>query len=333
MMSGAGSMGAATRERRAYTAVEPLLASLELNPDECPYRLGDGAGLPMLVPVALVQRMRKGDWYDPVLLQVLPRAEEERPGEGFSCDPVGDRAAVVVPGLLHKYHARVLVMTTGACPMHCRYCFRRRLAERKTRLDANHRDRIARYVREHDDIAEVILSGGDPLMLGDSELPAIVEPLLAVNHVRTIRIHSRMPIADPTRVNDRVCALVSHITRSRTCVVVVHANCAREIGGNCRAALRRLRDAGAVLLCQSVLLRGINDSVDRLEQLCRELTESGVIPYYLHQLDRVQGAWHFEVPTGTGTALVRELRTRLPGYAVPTYVRETAGGACKQALG
>lgn len=316
-----------------FTTLDSLLEHLGLSPGECPYRLGRGAGQPMLVPVSLAKRMRRRDWHDRILLQVLPRGEEEIARRGFCGDPVGDRDSIVIPGLLHKYRTRVLVMTTGACAMHCRYCFRRQLPERGGPLGREARERLCRYVGEHTDITEVILSGGDPFMLDCGALRDIVKPLLHCEHVCTIRFHTRVPVARPSIIGDEMCGLVSDIAARRSCIVVVHANCAQEIGAGCRESLRRLRGAGAVLLNQSVLLKGVNDSADELERLCRELVDAGVLPYYLHQLDRVQGAWHFEVPIDVGCGLVRELRARLPGYAVPRYVRDTPGGLSKEVLG
>ncbi len=318
---------------RAFTRTEPLLEHLGLARDECPYRLGSGEGQPMLVPVSLAGCMRSGDWYDPVLLQVLPRAEEETAREGFCRDPVGDCDAAVEPGLLHKYGSRVLLITTDACAVHCRYCFRRGLHGRAIRLERGALKRIVRYVRDHADIVEVICSGGDPFMLPCATLREIVEPLLTIEHVRTIRIHTRVPIVEPLRLGAGIEELVNDIACRRTCVVVIHANCAQEITRDCRAKLQRLRAAGAVLLNQSVLLKGVNDSADELERLCRTLVDTGVLPYYLHQLDRVEGAWHFEVPVDSGLGLVRQLRARLPGYAVPRYVRDTTGASSKEMLG
>ena len=274
--------------------------------------------------------MRPGDPQDPLLLQVLPLADELSSPPAYSDDPVDDGGAAVVPGLLNKYYGRVLLITTGACAIHCRYCFRRHfpyaeaphsLAQWEPAIDA---------IAADPTIDEVILSGGDPLTLVDRWLAQLAERLARIPHVRRLRIHTRLPIVLP----ERVCQdLLAWLRGTRlTPIVVVHANHPAEISADVAFALERLVDAGIVVLNQSVLLRHVNDSADVLEQLSRRLIDLRVMPYYLHQLDRVRGAAHFEVPEVRGRELITELRRRLPGYAVPRYVRERAGTASKEPL-
>lgn len=286
---------------------------------------------PLLAPRGYVARMRYGDPADPLLRQVLPLAAETHYLPGDQQDPVGDRAAELAPGLLHKYEGRVLLVTTGACAIHCRYCFRRHYAYDELPPAAEAWAPALAAIAADESIDEVILSGGDPLTLSDARLAALAEQLAAIPHVRRLRIHSRLPIVLPERVDDELLAWLSG-TRL-TPVMVVHANHAAELDDEVAAACARLSAAGVVLLNQTVLLRGVNDDAETLAALGRRLIELRVTPYYLHQLDRVAGGAHFEVPAELGLALVEQLRAELPGYLVPRYVQELPGEASKRPLG
>ncbi|MGQ0636174.1 MAG: EF-P beta-lysylation protein EpmB [Planctomycetaceae bacterium] len=282
---------------------------------------------PLLVPLSFVERMRPGNPQDPLLRQVLPLDLEENDVPGFSGDPVDDAAARRAPGLLHKYQGRALMVATGACAVHCRYCFRRHYpyGDEPRRLE-DWRPALATIAGDPS-LHEVILSGGDPLTLGDARLGALVSQISAIPHVSRLRIHTRLPIVLPQRVTG---PLLDLFAQSRpTVLMVVHANHPQELPGDCGQALRALVRSGVSTLNQAVLLRGVNDSADVLAGLCEQLVDLGVMPYYLHQLDRVAGAAHFEVAEETGVALIAELRRRLPGYAVPRYVREVAGATSK----
>jgi EF-P beta-lysylation protein EpmB len=246
---------------------------------------------------------------------------------GFVSDPVGDLAARRSPGLLHKYHGRALLVVTSACAIHCRYCFRRSYPYAEDPHRPDEWDAALQVLAEDTSIREVILSGGDPLSLSDRRLEELCGRLSAIPHLDRIRIHSRWPIVLPSRVTSRLIALLQAMPQQP--VFVVHANHPQEIVGECAGVLRQLVRSGIPVLNQAVLLRGINDSADVLEQLCLNLVNLGVMPYYLHQLDRVAGAAHFEVSERTGLELEAELRRRLPGYAVPRYVRELAGAESK----
>ncbi|HWA99935.1 MAG TPA: EF-P beta-lysylation protein EpmB [Pirellulales bacterium] len=288
------------------------------------------SGFPLFVPRGFIARMRPGDPHDPLLRQVLPLADETIAVSGFTADPVGDLAANVAPGLLHKYTGRVLLVTTAACAIHCRYCFRRSFPyDDVPRSLAAWRPAIEQ-IEADASIHEVILSGGDPLTIVDSLLAELVDRLAAVPHLARLRIHTRLPITIPERITSE---LVDWLRGSRLApIMVVHANHPAEIDDAVAAALARLVDAGIPVLNQAVLLRGVNDSADVLAALCERLVDLRVMPYYLHQLDRVAGAAHFEVPESEGLAIVAELRRRLPGYAVPRYVRELEGAANKLPL-
>jgi EF-P beta-lysylation protein EpmB len=285
---------------------------------------------PVFAPLEYIARMRPGDPSDPLLRQVLPLAQEEADVPGFSADPLREDTAAAQPGLLQKYCGRALLVVTGACAIHCRYCFRRHFAyEELPRALADWRPAL-RHIAADESIREVILSGGDPLVLSDSRLAALAARLAAIPHVRRLRVHTRVPIVIPQRVCGE---LIDWLAGSRlTPIMVVHANHPAEIDGAVAAALTRLADAGILMLNQAVLLRGVNDNANVLAELCERLIDLRVAPYYLHQLDRVAGAAHFEVPEARGLELMRELRRRLPGYAVPRYVRETPGAPNKEIL-
>ncbi|MHB8474588.1 MAG: EF-P beta-lysylation protein EpmB [Sulfuricaulis sp.] len=315
---------------RAITDPAELLAAVGLGEEWLAAAQAAARLFPLRVPRGFVARMRQGEPHDPLLRQVLPLAEECHAVEGFGTDPVGDLAAMAVPGVLHKYHGRVLLTATGACAVHCRYCFRRHFPYNAANA-AGDRWRIALdYIAADDSITEVILSGGDPLSLSDRRLAELVRSLDKIEHLRRLRVHTRLPIVLPERVDDELLGWLG-ATRLQT-VMVVHANHANEIDPPVRAALARLKSAGVQLLNQSVLLRGVNDSADALVALSDGLFEAGVLPYYLHMLDKVQGAVHFEVPDAVARRLMAELNGRLSGYLVPRLVREMAGAPGKVAL-
>jgi EF-P beta-lysylation protein EpmB len=308
--------------------------------------LADAVGLPLealggaaaaardfqlLVPRPFVARMRPGDPDDPLLKQVLPVGDELVEAPGFGLDPVGDLAAQLSPGALQKYAGRVLLVASGACAVHCRYCFRRHYPYSEAPKGAAAWEPAIQAIAADPTIDEAILSGGDPLTLVDATLAALIERLERVPHLRRLRLHTRLPIVLPDRVTD---ALVATLASSRlTPVMVVHSNHAQELDDSVGAALGKLSAAGVVLLIQSVLLRGVNNSVEALAELSLRLIDLRVTPYYLHRLDRVAGAQHFATADGVGERLVAALRGRLPGYAVPRYVAEEPGAPSKTPLG
>lgn len=302
-----------------------LLRALDLEPS-----LGctaSGRNFSLRVPQSYVARMRKGDPHDPLLRQVLPITEEQAIALGFSYDAVGDIKAMTIPGLLHKYHGRVLLIATGACAVHCRYCFRRHFPYADANASTGQWEAALDYIRADTSIREVILSGGDPLSLSDHRLAVLVNRLAEIPHLHTLRVHTRLPIVLPARVND---TLLAWLTGSRLRpVVVVHVNHANEIDDAVRAALGRFIAAHVPLLNQSVLLHGVNDSVTALADLSHALFDTGVMPYYLHMLDRVLGTAHFEVDEVTACRLLDGLRRIVPGYLMPRLVREREGAPNK----
>jgi EF-P beta-lysylation protein EpmB len=317
------------RLREAVSDPRELLEALGLG------ALGDrlppsDAGFAVRVPRGFVARMRPGDPNDPLLLQVLPQLAECGEKPGFADDAVGDLAARSAHGVLHKYEGRALLIAAGTCAVNCRYCFRRHFPYSEEIAAANGWREALAYVRADSTITEVILSGGDPLVLSDAKLREFSNGLEAIPHVRTLRIHSRVPIVLPERVDAGFRDWLGALPLRR--VIVLHVNHPNELDESVRGACVRLRDAGATLLNQSVLLRGINDDVEMLAGLSERLFDFGVLPYYLHQLDRVRGTAHFEVADHRARELVEALRRQLPGYLVPRLVREVPGQAGKTPL-
>ena len=302
-------------------ALDPLLPALDHQ------RLRD---FPLRVPKAFVSRIQKGDPQDPLFLQIWPASVEATDTPGFSSDAVGDLAKLKSGGLIHKYHGRALVIATGACAVNCRYCFRRHFPYGDSVASrGNWRETLAQIAADPS-IEEVILSGGDPLSLTDDKLSAFVTELERIPHVRRLRLHTRTAVVLPERVDE---ALLGWLSRTRLQkVVVLHVNHANEIDAAVEASINRLRGAGATLLNQSVLLRNVNDSSAALTALSERLFACGVLPYYLHLLDRVQGAGHFEVNEKKAIKLMGELAATLPGYLVPRLAREQPGAPAKTLL-
>lgn len=316
--------------KEAVRDPEELCRLLELPAEFVAGALRASEQFPLFVPRGYLARMRRGDPSDPLLRQVLPLGAELTAVAGFAPDPVGDRYAALYPGLLQKYQARALMVTTGACAVHCRYCFRRHYPYSDSPKSLADWEPALLHIASDPRLREVILSGGDPLTLVDEWLAALAHRLAAVDHLRRLRIHTRLPIVLPERVCDD---LLSWLRGTRLApIMVVHANHPAEIDRAVEAALGRLVDAGVVVLNQAVLLKGVNDTADVLTELCQRLIDLRVMPYYLHQLDRVAGAAHFEVDVAEGRKLMAQLRTRLPGYGVPKYVQEQAGELHKVVL-
>ena len=316
--------------REAVRDPRELLDLLGL--DRLAPRLSDEAMVqfPLRVPRGFVARMRRGDPRDPLLRQVLPLDDEMRPMPGFGLDAVGDGAAKTAPGVIQKYRGRALLVATGSCAIHCRYCFRRHFPYAEETAARDGWREAVDLIRQDASIEEVLLSGGDPLSLSNGKLAELTGALADIPHLRRLRIHSRLPIVVPERVDDGLMGWLTALPWPVT--LVVHANHANEFDGTVDAALGRLRAAGVHLLNQAVLLRGVNDSVDALAALSERGFRAGVLPYYLHQLDRVAGVAHFEVDDARARALHAGLAVRLSGYLVPRLVREIPGDTGKRPL-
>ena len=324
---------------RQLPAWQKALAEAFSKPSELLEFLGLPADIPVMatsklfplrVPRGYAARMEKGNPRDPLFLQVWPQPAEGVETPGFSDDAVGDGAKLKDGGLIHKYAGRALVVTTGACAVHCRYCFRQHFPYGEHLASRGRWQETLRALAADRSIREVILSGGDPLALSDDKLAEFAEGLEFLPHVDTLRIHTRLPVVLPERIDEEFMAWLGR-GRLRK-VMVIHANHASEIDGAVAAALARLRAAGVTLLNQSVLLRGVNDTAGALVELSERLFECGTMPYYLHMLDRVRGTAHFEVPEPEALALMREVASRLPGYRVPKLVREEPGAPSKTLL-
>lgn len=317
----------------AFRSLPALLAHLGLDPAHAPEGILPDPAFPVLVTRSFADRMARENWRDPLLLQMLPRSAENRSLEGFHDDAVGDLDSQVVPGLLHKYASRALLLVAPNCAVHCRYCFRRAFPYGDLPRGRDGWEEAWTYLENAEGVDELVFSGGDPLFLDDRRLERILVRASSLPSVATLRFHTRLPVVLPSRVDAGLLSLVREAARTRSVVFVVHVNHPAELAGDCPPALEALRAAGALLLNQAVLLRGVNDDADILAELSRALIRRGVLPYYLHQLDRVTGTAHFEVPEERGRALVEELRRKLPGYAVPRHVREVAGEPFKRPLG
>jgi len=308
---------------QAINKPDELLTLLELDPNQLGVSWQASQDFALRVPRSFVARMRKGDIHDPLLRQVLPLAEELKVVQGFSLDPLGETQANPLAGLIHKYKGRVLLTTVGTCSINCRYCFRRNFAYGDNNPGKAGWDKVMAYIANDVSIKEVILSGGDPLIANDDYLGWLVEKIAAISHVTTLRIHSRMPIVLPNRITDSLVKLLKGLPLK--VVMVTHCNHVNELDQTVNSALSKLRQVGIILLNQTVLLKGINDNATALLELSQGLFSQGVLPYYLHLLDRVQGTAHFEVSEACARKLLKFLQENLPGYLVPKLVREIAG--------
>ncbi|HGX93564.1 MAG TPA: EF-P beta-lysylation protein EpmB [Candidatus Tenderia sp.] len=307
-----------------------LLAQLALSDDPISLLTDHQPDFPLRVPQSYIRRMAVGEPNDPLLRQVLSTAAERAHVEGFGTSPVGDDAATLQSGLLQKYQGRVLVLATAACPIHCRYCFRRHFPYGDH--SGQHRDwhPVLNAIAADTTLSEVILSGGDPLSLADEYLAELVEGLGKIAHLKRLRIHSRFPVVLPERIDRSLLGWIGK-TRLNT-TVVIHCNHGNEINGEVRDGLAQLKSRNVTLLNQTVLLKGVNDSAETLTELSETLFEAGVLPYYLHMLDRVSGAAHFDTSEQSALLLMESLRRRLPGYLVPRLVKEIAGEPYKRPL-
>lgn len=314
----------------AFTSLGNLCDYLELAMDSLPVSAEAGRKFPFRVPRQFADRMEKGNPEDPLLRQVLPVRDELIDFPGYSLDPVGDLDAVTRTGFLHKYAGRVLMINTGTCAINCRYCFRRNFPYADHRMSRAKEAEAIQVIRDDFSISEVILSGGDPLLLSDQRLLRLVNELSAIAHVRRIRIHSRLPIVLPARMTDELITLLAQ--SAKPVILVVHCNHPQEIDQSVAVACHKLKTVGVTLLNQSVLLKNINDRADTLCELSEKLFAIGIMPYYLHQLDTAAGTGHFEVPKSEAVKLIQEIQGRLPGYLVPKLVIEQPGAPSKQYL-
>ncbi|HBD12426.1 MAG TPA: EF-P beta-lysylation protein EpmB [Porticoccaceae bacterium] len=307
-----------------------LFELLGLDTGKLPAALRASRDFPLFVPHAFLAKIRRGDIDDPLLAQVLPRGEELEIVPGFGTDPVGEQDANPQPGLIHKYRGRVLLMASTACPIHCRYCFRRHFPYQDNRPARDEWQQALSYLSGDQSIKEVILSGGDPLTASDRQLAWLVTRLAAISRIKRLRVHTRFVVAIPSRITDEC---LQWLAGSRlTSTMVLHVNHPNELGDDTLTAVRKLKTAGVDVLNQSVLLRGVNDDAATLTTLSEKLYDTGILPYYLHMLDPVQGAAHFAVSEARAQELHAALLAALPGYLVPRLVREVPGESSKLAV-
>ena len=307
----------------AVTSPETLLNTLGLESDEFGDFLAANSQFPLKVPQAYLDKIKPYTPSDPLLLQIMTQSQETVDVAGYNTDPVGDINASQLPGLLHKYHGRVLLITTAACAVHCRYCFRRHFPYQQQTASRDDWQEAIKYIQQDNSIEEVILSGGDPLVLSDHKLETLIKQLEDIPHLSRLRIHSRLPVVLPDRITDELTEILSR-SRFNVCLVI-HANHANEITGSEIKVLRKLQKAGVQLLNQAVLLNKINNLKEDQIDLSNALYNAGVLPYYLHLLDPVSGSAHFEVQLQDAKKLISKMRTKLPGFLVPKLVREIAG--------
>ncbi|QEY59292.1 EF-P beta-lysylation protein EpmB [Pseudomonas sp. C27(2019)] len=315
---------------QSLRSCDELLAAVQLQATDFPDGLSAAKHFPVLVPRPFVGRMRKGDPFDPLLLQVLPLGAERHVHPEFSADPLGEQSSNVATGVIHKYHGRVLLLAASACAVNCRYCFRRHFPYSENRLGRAQWQSALNYIAQDSSITEVILSGGDPLMLQDEHLAELVESIAQIAHVQRLRVHSRLPVVIAERLTDQLTDILTR-TRLRSSLVL-HVNHPRELTPVHAERLALMRQAGVTLLNQTVLLKGVNDSAEVLIELSETLFDHHLLPYYLHVLDRVQGAQHFDLSSTQVYALYQQMLAKLPGYLVPKLVREEAGQPHKTPL-
>ncbi|WP_333876730.1 EF-P beta-lysylation protein EpmB [Methylobacter sp.] len=314
----------------AFSNIEDICRYLHLSPDDLPISAAAADNFPLRVPLSFAACIEKGNPHDPLLRQVLPINEELLAYPGFSNDPVGDLASASQTGVLHKYHGRVLFINTGSCAINCRYCFRRNFPYADLQLSKQNEDNAVQYIQDNASISEVILSGGDPLLLSDSRLTRIIQKLDSIKHLLRIRIHTRLPIVLPARITDEFINILK--LSPKQIIIVLHCNHANELNERVTAACQLLKNSGITLFNQSVLLKGVNDNAEVLAELSEQLFSQGIIPYYLHLLDKAAGTGHFEVSETEALEIMRQVQATLPGYLVPKLVKEQAGATSKQTI-
>lgn len=309
------------------TSSDELVSRLKLKAHDMPGTLQRSPGFPLRVTDSFVAKMQLGDWNDPLLRQVWPQEQELEKVSGYSSDPLNEKEQIPIKGIIHKYHGRVLLISQTQCAIHCRYCFRREFDYKENSPSKNEWLDALDYIGQDSSIEEVILSGGDPLVSSNSQLKWLIEHIGTISHVKTLRIHTRIPVVLPSRVDDELLNILS--TSRLQKVVVIHSNHAQELDSNVETALERLASSNCTMLNQSVLLRGINNKVGDLVNLNKKLFSMAVLPYYLHLLDRVNGTAHFNISELAAKSLINGLREQLPGYLVPKLVKEQPNALSK----
>ena len=306
----------------AFNDPVKLLTFLELNPADFEQAILARKLFPLRVPKSFAQRMEKGNPQDPLFLQVMSAEQEFLQVEEFTRDPLEEQHSPA-PNILHKYHNRLLFMVKGGCAVNCRYCFRRHFPYEDNKGTKQNWQKALQYIAERPEIEEVIFSGGDPLMAKDHELEWLIKHLENIPHLKRLRIHSRLPVVIPQRITDEFCRLLAQTRLQK--ILVTHVNHANEIDADFAHAMAKLKDCGVVLLNQSVLLKNVNDDALILKTLSDRLFSVGILPYYLHLLDKVEGATHFYLNDAQALKIYKELQRISSGYLVPKLAREIGG--------
>lgn len=316
--------------KTAVTCPQKLLQILNIEPQHPQLSYLLEHKFPLLVPNSFIQRMQTGNINDPLLMQVLPLSAELTPQPGFTADPLQEKAANPLPGLIHKYKSRVLLTISGKCGINCRYCFRREFDYGDNNPGRAGWGRVIEYISQDSSINEVIYSGGDPLTAPDSLLEEITQKISQIPHIKTLRIHTRMPIVIPNRITTE---LINWLSKTRlNPVMVLHCNHSQELNSTIQEKIQILRQNNVTVLNQTVLLRGINDNADTLVSLSEKLFDYGGLPYYLHLLDKVHGTAHFDVPITRAKDILKQMQAELPGYLVPRLVQELPNEKSKQLI-
>ena len=312
------------------SSIDELLNQLGLKPEDLNATEQAASKFPIKVPQPFVQLMEYGNPNDPLLKQVLPITSELQVDSNFSTDPVGESSFNPVPGIVHKYRNRVLMIISPNCAINCRYCFRRHFPYDDNRQSKQQWLKALDYLKTKPEINEVIYSGGDPLAANDNFLRWLTGEIESFNHIKRLRIHTRLPVVIPSRIDDQLLNWLSNTRLKPT--FVLHINHANEIDTPLSQGVNRLKQAGIMVLNQSVLLKGINDTSDQLINLSEKLFDAGIMPYYLHMLDPVQGASHFDVPEDRAVEIFSQIQAKLPGFLVPKLVQERAGETSKSLI-
>ena len=312
------------------SSIDELLNQLGLKPEDLNATEQAASKFPIKVPQPFVQLMEYGNPNDPLLKQVLPITSELQVDSNFSTDPVGESSFNPVPGIVHKYRNRVLMIISPNCAINCRYCFRRHFPYDDNRQSKQQWLKALDYLKTKPEINEVIYSGGDPLAANDNFLRWLTGEIESIKHIKRLRIHTRLPVVIPSRIDDQLLNWLSNTRLKPT--FVLHINHANEIDTALSQGVNRLKQAGIMVLNQSVLLKGINDTSDQLINLSEKLFNAGIMPYYLHMLDPVQGASHFDVPEDRAVEIFSQIQAELPGFLVPKLVQERAGETSKSLI-
>ncbi len=313
--------------RTYFTNPMTLLDKLHLGTEQVNFSEQACDDFHFKVPQAYVDKIRIGDKDDPLLKQILPIIDETHAQVGFSDDPLDEANSLLQPGLLRKYHARALLLVTPSCAINCRYCFRRHYPYEDKGYLGEQLKKNLQLIAQDSSINEIILSGGDPLSLSNSKLAELFTLIEAIPHIKRLRIHTRFPIVEPTRINHNFLKLLSHV--HLPLIMVLHINHAQELGSDNQASIAKLHQQGITLFNQSVLLKGVNDNVETLTELSEQLIQHHIIPYYLHTLDKIRGSQHFSVPEKEIETIYQALRNKLPGYLLPRLVTEVPGESSK----